>query len=44
MLIKSGENEGVWEMNTTLEVSKFIRLLKKYKLSKQQKKLLGDKP
>ena len=27
-------------MNTTLEVSKFIRLLKKYKLSKQQIKTL----
>ena len=26
--------------NTTLEVSKFIRLLKKYKLSKQQRKTI----
>ena len=27
-------------MNNTLEVSKFIRLLKKYELTKQQKKTL----
>ena len=30
-------------MNDTLEVSKFIRLLKKYKLTKHQRKTLEDK-